>query len=382
MGELGNYYIRQYEYDNRDVIAALRAEEANLLRARALARQNGWHRRIISAMQGLRTLYAHTGRRAEWKRLVDEITPDFIGIDDLPLVGREDEWDLVTEYRMHLTREARDWVAAERIQRLRVDVARRKATPLLARPPESLDAGEKNTLRTLAVSIEQLGHIQREQGKPECTDVYQEAMPFCQKIGDKAEEAVLALNLGHAYKNLPALCNLDEAERWYKEALKLFAEVKSKNVAQTLGQLGLVAYKRFQDTRKEEKTQKTLARHLNTAADYYRQTLALLPPDAVDDLAVTHNQLGIIYKDAGDLERALEHYNQAAKFFETAGNLHHAGVTRFNVAIALANNGRPSDALLYARAALRNFEPYGQGAAEMIAETKELIGEIEHDSGL
>ena len=45
--------------------------------------------------------------------------------------------------------------------------------------------------------------------------------------------------------------------------------------------------------------------------EYYQQALALLPPDNLDDLAVTHNQLGNIYNDAGDLERALEHYNQS-----------------------------------------------------------------------
>jgi tetratricopeptide (TPR) repeat protein len=97
----------------------------------------------------------------------------------------------------------------------------------------------------------------------------------------------------------------------------------------------------------------------------------------VNDLAVAHNQLGLICNDAGDLERALEHYNQGIHYAETAGNLYEAGKYRFNVARTLADNGRISDALLYARAALRNFEPYGQGAAEMIEETKGLIGEIE-----
>ncbi|RPH55520.1 MAG: tetratricopeptide repeat protein [Chloroflexi bacterium] len=95
------------------------------------------------------------------------------------------------------------------------------------------------------------------------------------------------------------------------------------------------------------------------------------------DLATDHNQLGLIYTNAGDLERALEHFNQAAKFFEAAGDLYHAGFTRFNLAIMFAASGRTSDALLYARAALRNFEPYGPGAAEDVERTKGLIGEIE-----
>lgn len=120
-----------------------------------------------------------------------------------------------------------------------------------------------------------------------------------------------------------------------------------------------------------------LLQHLNAALDYYQQALPLLPPDAVDDLAVVHNQLGNIYNDAGDLERALEHYNNAAKFFETAGDFYHAGFVQNNLAIMLSQNGRLPDALLYACAALRNFEPYGQGAAEDVAKTQRVIAAIE-----
>jgi hypothetical protein len=70
LGELGNYYGRQYNEGNRGVIALMKAEEANLLHARRLAQQHGWYHRITSTMQGLDELYGHTGRRAEWRRLV------------------------------------------------------------------------------------------------------------------------------------------------------------------------------------------------------------------------------------------------------------------------------------------------------------------------
>ncbi len=106
-----------------------------------------------------------------------------------------------------------------------VEWDRREAAPLLARPPEALSAGEKNTLRTLAVSIEQLGHIQREQGKPECVETYKESIPIVSdKLQATAAEAIAAFNLGHAYKDLPALRDLDEAERWYRRSLELFDE--------------------------------------------------------------------------------------------------------------------------------------------------------------
>ena len=48
MGELGNYYHRQYEDGNREVIGVLTAEEANLLHACQLARTYGWWNRVIS----------------------------------------------------------------------------------------------------------------------------------------------------------------------------------------------------------------------------------------------------------------------------------------------------------------------------------------------
>jgi tetratricopeptide (TPR) repeat protein len=377
LGELGNYYHNQYEGGNRNVIAALRAEEANLLYARALARQHGLYWRITSTMQGLNTLYDHTGRRAEWRRLVEEIVPDFVGADDLPLPGREEQWSMVTQWRVFMAQESRDWPAAERLQRVCVDWDRRNAAVLLARPPESLSANEKNSLRTLAVSMEQLGQIQRDIGMTECVQTMQDAIPICQQIGDRAEEAVLAFNLGHAYKNLPALRDLDAAEGWYQRSLALRAEGDRKGRAITVGQLGLVAYERFRDAEQAGESNEALGQHLQTAADYYGQALSLLPPDAVNDLAVTHNQLGVIYNDAGDLERALEHYNQSINYKEMAGNQYGAGQTRFNIAVMLAQNGRAADALLYARAALRNFEPYGQGAAKDIEDTKGLIAWIE-----
>jgi hypothetical protein len=106
MGALGEYYLRQYSQGNRDVIAALETEEANLLHARQLARANRWWGSIISAMQGLNALYDHTGRRAEWKRLVDEIVPDFVDDADGPLLDREEQWSLLTGYRVLLAEEA------------------------------------------------------------------------------------------------------------------------------------------------------------------------------------------------------------------------------------------------------------------------------------
>lgn len=379
MGELGNYYHNQYGAGNREVIAPLRAEEANLLHARSLARQHGWWERVISTMQGLHILYNHAGRRAEWQRLVDEIAPDFVGPDDLPLPGREGVWSLVTQYRVLLAREERDWAEAERLQLVCVEWDRRKAAPLLARPLEVLSAGEKNTLQNLAASLGQLGSLLRDQQKPECIQTITEQYEVSSKIGDKAGAAIAAFNLGHAYKNLPALRDLDEAERWYRRSLGLFSENDQQGKAKCYSQLGLVEREKFKEAKEAKQPHDKLLKHLNAAIKWYHLALENDSPDNPDDLAIDHNQLGNIYYDVGDLEQALYHYNQDIHYDEMAGNQYGAGITRRNVAIVLAQNSLLSDALLYARAALRNFESYGGRAKEDEEETKKLITIIEED---
>jgi len=120
-----------------------------------------------------------------------------------------------------------------------------------------------------------------------------------------------------------------------------------------------------------------LLKHLKAAVGFYQQALELLPKNAVDDLAVTHNQLGIIYKNAGDLDRALPHYREAIRYREAMGDLYGAAQSRFNVALALMQAGRQVDAREYAYAALRNFETYEDRAAEEIQRTQGLIERIE-----
>lgn len=114
----------------------------------------------------------------------------------------------------------------------------------------------------------------------------------------------------------------------------------------------------------------------------YHEALALLPTDAVTDLAAVHNQLGgIIYGTTGDLNRAVKHFREAVQFHEQAGNFYGAALTRFNVALALFTAGSRANALEYAEAALRGFESYGERAGEEIERTRGLIAKIRGGAG-
>jgi len=138
-----------------------------------------------------------------------------------------------------------------------------------------------------------------------------------------------------------------------------------------------VAYERFGDARSRGARAEELLPWLDEAAGLYQQALEHFPPDAVDELAVAHNQLGNIYGDAGDLDRSLSHSREAIRYQEAQGNPYGASLTRRNVAVHLAQAGRRADALEYARAALRGFESYGERAAAEIEKTRRLIADIE-----
>ena len=161
IGELSNYYHEQYEHGNREVIAPLRAEEPNLLQVRSLARQNGWWDCSSVPWRDWIHIYEHTGRHAEWKRLVNEIVPDFVDKDGNPITECEEKWLFISQWMRSLFREQHDYRAAENQIRKEVEFNRRRATTLLSRPAELLSAREKNSLRSLGTSLHELGEIQR-----------------------------------------------------------------------------------------------------------------------------------------------------------------------------------------------------------------------------
>ena len=378
MAELGNYYIEQYARGNRDVIAALTFEENNLLHARRVARENGWRGAVTAAMQGLRSLYAHTGRWAEWKRLVEEIVPDFVDPEtDGPLPGQEEGWSVVIEYRVCLAGEEYDWEEAERLQKICVEWDRKRATLVPNVPVDSLSGAQRNDIRTLAVSLNNLARTQTHLGRAKCRDSYEEALQLAEHIGEKSLAAICALNFGNAYMRVPGLRDLDRAEFWCWRSLKLRDERDQLGQAICFGQLGGIALERFEEASTEDRTKKDLLQHLEHGRQRYLKALQMTPESALNELAVAYNQLGIIYNYYGQIDTALHHYNNSIRYTEFMGDLYRAAKTRINIAFDLTNAGRLQAARAYAQAAMRNFESYGDRAAEEIQKTKELIAQIE-----
>ena len=105
-------------------------------------------------LQGLFVLYQRTGRDGEWARLVEQVTPEFIDpATGGPLPGREDQWSLITEYRVQLAMAARDWPAATRLQHTLLTWYRDQAATALATPSGQLTPLQRHQIRNLAVSL-------------------------------------------------------------------------------------------------------------------------------------------------------------------------------------------------------------------------------------
>jgi tetratricopeptide (TPR) repeat protein len=378
MGNLGNSFHRQYYEGRREVLTVIAAEEDNLLAAWRLARAHGWWNELTSAMQGLNILYDATGRRAAWRRLVDDVVPDFVDpATGGPLAGRQEQWTFVINYRVLLAKDERNWAEAERLQRMCVDWCRQHAQPALAVNPDGRDAIQRNIIRSLAMSLHELAEIQSEQGSSSSAATYKEALDVARAISDPAAQSFVALGLGNAFLNIDSLRNLDEAERWYRQSLAVAAAGDELTRGRILGQLGRVAYERFNDARVGKRPLKELARLLTESARLYEQALATIPQTAVIDRAATHNQLGNIYQNVGDVERALHHYRQCIRYGEEVGDAFGTGLTRYNVAVALLEAGRHSDARAYAEAALANFQIFGDRAASEIDHAQRLVSTID-----
>ena len=281
----------------------------------------------------------------------------------------------MTEYRVRLAREMRNWPEAERLQRVCVDWDRRRAEDVLVRlairergcdGSRSEPATLLDRLKAVADRLSDAIEIRFARWRCRCTNSAKSNgnaaaanasrrtkrhSAWTSKSATAPVPPVAGLQPGHAYKDIPAIRDLPQAERWYRRSLELTDERDRLGRGKCHDQLGYVAFERFQEARSAGRPEAELVGHLNTAVGFYHQALDLLPDNAVNDLAVTHNALGAIYRTAGDIDRALPHYREAIRYQEAPGNVYGAAETRFNVALALAQSGRVADAREYARAA-------------------------------
>lgn len=144
----------------------------------------------------------------------------------------------------------------------------------------------------------------------------------------------------------------------------------------SLTQLGAVAIERFKEASAAGSSGDVEASHLSDAEGYYLQAMDSFPASALREREVAHNQLGMTYSAAGQVEMALSYYSKSVRYCEAMQDPFAAGQTRMNAAILLANSDRLGDAREWARAALRDFQA-SPNADQDVVKTLRLLEQIE-----
>jgi tetratricopeptide (TPR) repeat protein len=291
--------------------------------------------------------------------------------------GAEHLYGFITEYRFRIAASTRDWDTALRLQHKAIVWEREQAAAALATPPAQLREDARLHIRSLAVTLQNLGNILLLKNDPDCLQHWQEAIELFRRINATREESGLQLNIGNAYKNLPQLRDLDLAEQAYQASLSLSPEHDMLGRGRILGQLAGLNLARYWEAVDAGADRDVVIKHLNNARMGYHHDLELLP-DGHPDRAIAHNQLGIIYSESGNIDEALAQFQQSIRHHEQEGNTYKAGTARRNVTRLLHRVGRHRDALDWAHAALRDFQNSGAGATEEINKTDRLIHDIQH----
>jgi tetratricopeptide (TPR) repeat protein len=376
MGGLSAYYVEELEKGNTGILTAMRIEEGNLLRAVELGRRHRMTRSEVNALQALHRLYRFTGRDTAWASLVTQALSDYLEPNGGPRPGFENEYGIVTSWRIEIARGRRDFATAVRLQTAMVTRAEDRARPYLDQPAADLDPRARSLLRSLAVAEQDLGHLLIEQDDPSAALVhYQASYDLVERIADTAGPAIIASCLGNAYLQLR---NLDLAEVWFQRSLDLAPSHNRVGRAASHGSLARVAYNRFEEARKAGvRDARVLSGHLSAAIAAFQRTLDLLPHDHHEYRAVAHNELGNVYALVGDVAKALRHYQQSIQHKEIRGDPYGAALTRENAALLLEGAHRHRDALDYAVAAHANFLALGAGAAARATKAAALVRRLQ-----
>lgn len=373
-----NQAAQDYRAGNRNMVAYLHFDQFNLLNALRLAQKYGWHNAMIGLLQGLYALYEHTGRRAEWASLLDEIKTEFVDPEtDWPIPGRERGWFFINQRRVVLARQLHQFEESKRLQLIARDLAGRRAASALERQVENLGPEERDALQIYMILLNDSGELQVDLLDAECVTNFREALTLSQHLGDQYASAVAALNLGSAFLKIPELRDFKQAEEWFRTSLELRQPDDYRGRAQVFSLLGRTAYERYMHASREEKSDEQLP-HLKTALGFYKSALKLTPRDDVDPLGLIHHQLGTIYYCLGQDDRSLFHFHKSIPYAEQQNDFRDAALATLFIGRILMEQNRLADAQSYAYAGLSRLEHYGgDHASADIKNAKRLIAEIE-----
>ena len=369
--DIGEAYLRAQVAGEQNIILLAAASEANFLNARDLAIRYQWWDRVMPPMRGLQILYEHTGRDLELARLAEELAPYLTeAATGLPPPDLEQDFLVLTEFRIRVARRARNWELAERLLRASLQVSERRAQAARTAPAPSHTV---NRSRSLGIDYNHLGLVLSEQGKPECVEYFEKALAIFEEIEDSPSIARTAGNLANVYLLIPALRNLDLSEKWLLKAIQHYGD-DLMGRTKCLTQLAQVKFTQLNKTLADG-TDSGIAEQLwRETAELLNEVFRLIPDEAIRELASAHELAAKLYQLVGETDRAMSHYQQLIRIAEQLGQPFMTSVTRIDAAANLAQAGRFEDAALFAERAIDDFRQ--SGALDMMTEAQRLLDMI------
>jgi tetratricopeptide (TPR) repeat protein len=378
-----------------------RAYEDNLLHAHRICLRDGHWDVITGALSGLRVLYEGENRFETWDRLLDDLREHVMLADDGPRPGREMLWGFYSEFLVQRHLRNGDLEPAFRLQDLRIKTDLAALAALSQDPPDwSLTPQSKKHLdrydpaehprvieilrgdltRGIGVSFDDLGRILAAACSPNCVDAFKMALGYFIEVGDESSMARTLHHLSDAHCRVPAVFDLELADRAASESLRLRAEDDFQGRARSYGQLGNIALTAANQLPPEAEGQREPL--LRKAVGWLERAVEAMPAWARRDTAPAHNQLGTCLLMLGELDEGRRHYVQAIADYQSVGEFRYAASAAVNLAAGLLRFMRFDEAEGYASSALEFYRRIGDEQEAVRAETvMKVVGMMRERAG-
>jgi tetratricopeptide (TPR) repeat protein len=356
------------------VVEALTKEADNIEQALFAGHANGWKQAEVGILHGLNALLVHQGRFEQWRVLLSEVWEDFIDPDLKPLPGCELWWSFVIDHRLRIALEDRDVETGEPIALLIKAHEEKQTADIPRKPGFRYNEAQRRALNDLAIATGRLADVLRQKEDAKCVTLNEEAISLYELIGEKTAIAIRELNLGHCFKNVPSIRDLEAAERHYRLAIDNYPENDALARSQAVAQISMTWLDAIRERGEDKPLPPKLKEKLAETIEQYEKAFEGLPSDAWGDLANLHNNLANALRlDPDRRSEAIDHIRLAHKFAVAVGRYDEAAVFRANLAQLFAMSNRPEEAAAAAEQALQELQDLGMDDAEAIPTLMRII---------
>ncbi|MGE0567646.1 MAG: tetratricopeptide repeat protein [Bacteroidia bacterium] len=186
-------------------------------------------------------------------------------------------------------------------------------------------------LKALGSNYNNLGFLYNEKGLgAQALELYLKGLDIQKQVNDKRAIGQSYNNIGFVFYGLKDAVN---AYSYYKEALLIRREIKDSNgVAQTLNNIGLMLKKLGDPDCKSQIEDACLKSGRLKAINYYEESRQIMERlNNISGVTTAVNNLGGVYKDLKDYDKALDYYLLALTFRQGGKNMYALGITLNNI---------------------------------------------------